>query len=172
MGVGFDDDDLVPAGASPSERDDIVDKVAKALDSTGMVLSISSANLSAHPVFGHGAFTSADRDVRRYAIQKAMRAIDLGAELGAELHELSGEGEGSESIAAKPPLDVLDRFREAVDFLCGYACDQGYSARFALFGTTPGTRWRSSARSTDPRWWGSARCSSTGATGGATASPR
>ena len=58
-----------------------------------MVVSISSANLSSHPVFAHGAFTSADRDVRRYAIQKAMRAIDLGAELGAELHELSGAGE-------------------------------------------------------------------------------
>ena len=129
-GVGVHDDDLVPVGASSSERDDIVDKVAKALDSTGMVVSISSANLSGHPVFGHGAFTSADRDVRRYAIQKAMRAIDLGTELGATLHELSGEA--SESIAAKPPLDVLDRFREAVDFLCAYACEQGYPARFAL----------------------------------------
>ena len=131
-GVGFHDDDLVPAGASPSERHDVVDRVAKALDSTGMVVSISSANLSGHPVFAHGAFTSADRDVRRYAIQKAMRAIDLGAELGAELHELSGVGEASESIAAKPPLDALDRFREAVDFLCAYACEQGYPARFAL----------------------------------------
>ena len=162
-GVGFHDDDLVPAGASPSERDDVVDKVAKALDSTGMVVSISSANLSGHPVFAHGAFTSADRDVRRYAIQKAMRAIDLGAELGAELHELSGEG--SESIAAKPPLDVLERFREAVDFLCAYACEQGYAARFACVRprraatvlSTIGTHWRSSARSTVPRWWGSAR---------------
>ena len=129
-GVGFHDDDLVPVGASSSERHDILDKVAKALDSTGMVVSISSANLSGHPVFANGAFTSADRDVRRYAIQKAMRAIDLGAELGAGLHELSIEA--SESIAAKPPLDVLDRFREAVDFLCAYACEQGDAARFAL----------------------------------------
>ncbi len=131
-GVGFDDDDLVPIGASPGERDDIVDKVAKALDSTGMVVSIVAANLSDHPVFGHGAFTSTDRDVRRYAIQKAMRAIDLGAELGAVLHELSAAGEGCEWLAAKHPLDILDRFREAVDFLCGYASEQGYPARFAL----------------------------------------
>jgi xylose isomerase len=129
-GVGFQDDDLVPIGTSSSERDDVVDKVAKALDSTGMVMSISSANLSRHSVFGRGAFTSADRDVRRYAIQKAMRAIDLGAELGARLHELTIEA--SESIAAKPPLDVLHRFREAVDFLCAYVCQQGYPARFAL----------------------------------------
>lgn len=131
-GVGFRDDDLVPVGASPGERDDVVDKVTKALDSTGMVVSISSANLCGHPVFCHGAFTSADRDVRRYAIQKAMRAIDLGTELGAQLHELSGADEATESIAAKPPLDALDRLREAVDFLCGYAREQGYPARFAL----------------------------------------
>jgi xylose isomerase len=128
-GVAFHDDDLAPDGASPSERHDIIDKVAKALDSTGMVVSLSSADLSGDPVFARGAFTSADRDVRRYAIQKAMRALDLGAELGAELHELSGE---SASTAAKPPLDVLERFREAVDFLSAYACEQGYGARFAL----------------------------------------
>jgi xylose isomerase len=128
-GVGFADDDLFPPGSSPSERHDVVDKVAKALDSTGMVVSIAAANVSSDPVFARGAFTSADRDVRRYAIQKAMRALDLGGELGAELHELSGE---SESIAAKSPLDVLERFREAVDFLCAYACEQGYAARFAV----------------------------------------
>jgi xylose isomerase len=131
-GVGLHDDDLVPVGASPSERDDIFDKVAKALDSTGMVVSIAAVNFSGHAVFGHGAFTAADRDVRRYAIQKAMRAIDVGTEIGAVLHELPAAGERGESIAAKPPLVVLDRFREAVDFLCAYACEQGYPVRFVL----------------------------------------
>ena len=135
-GVGFHDDDLVPVGASPSERDDILDKVAKALDSTGMVVSIASANLSGHPVFGHGAFTSADRDVRRYAIQKAMRAIDLGAELGAELHELSGRAKASESIAAKPSVGRPRPLPRGGRLPCGYACEQGYPARFALRSTT------------------------------------
>ena len=131
-GVGFHDDDLVPAGASPSERHDVVDRVAKALDSTGMVVSMLSANVSGRPEFAHGAYTSVDRDVRRYAIQKAMRALDLGAELGVDLHELSLGAETTDSLAAKPPLDALDRCREAVDFVCAYACDQGYQVRFAL----------------------------------------
>jgi xylose isomerase len=131
-GVGFYDDDLVPFGASPSEGHDILDKFSKALDSTGIVVSIARTNLSGQPVFDRGAFTSMDRDVRRYAIQKAMRAIDLGAELGAQLHGLSSGGEGAESVAAKAPLDALDRYREAVDFLCGYVHEQRYPTRFAL----------------------------------------
>ena len=131
-GVGFQDDDLVPVGSSPAERDDILDKFTKALDSTGVVVSMARTNLSGHPVFSHGAFTSADRDVRRFAIQKAMRAIDLGAELGAPIHDLPGGGEGVESVAARPPRDALERYREAVDFLCGYVREQGYPTRFAM----------------------------------------
>ena len=131
-GVGFRDDDLVPLDASPAERDDVIDKFTKALDSTGMVVSMSAANLSDHPVFSQGAFTSTDRDVRRYAIQKTMRAIDLGAELGSTIHGLQGR---HEIVATKPLLDAFDRYREAVDFLCGYVCEQGYPMRFALEST-------------------------------------
>ncbi len=131
-GVAFRDDDLVPVTASTAERDDILDKFTKALDSTGMVVSMARTNLSGHPVFEHGAFTSVDRDVRRYAIQKAMRAIDLGAELGAQVHDLPAAEEGVESIAAESPLDALARYREAVDFLCGYVREQRYPTRFAV----------------------------------------
>jgi xylose isomerase len=131
-GVAFRDDDLVPVAASTAERDDILDKFTKALDSTGMVVSMARTDLSDHPVFEHGAFTSVDRDVRRYAIQKAMRAVDLGAELGAQLHDLPAAGEGLESIAAGCPLDALERYREAVDFLCGYVREQRYPTRFAV----------------------------------------
>ena len=131
-GIGFQDDDLLPPGASAAVCDDILDKFTKALDSTGVIVSMARTNLSAHPVFGHGAFTAADRDVRRYAIQKVMRAIDLGAELGAPIHDLPGDVEVIESVAAKPPGDALARYREAVDFLCGYVREQGYPTRFAM----------------------------------------
>ena len=160
-GVGFHDDDLVPVGASSSERHDILDKVAKALDSTGMVVSISSANLSGHPVFANGAFTSADRDVRRYAIQKAMRAIDLGAELGAGLHELLDRSERvdrGEASAERPrPLPRGGRLPVRVRRRAGHD-----AARFAAVrDDCSGTHWRSSARSSVPRWSGSARRSVT-----------
>jgi xylose isomerase len=131
-GVGVTDDDLVPIDASPADRDDIIDKFTKALDSTGMVVSMATTNVSDHAVFSNGAFTSTDRDVRRFAIQKTMRAIDLGAELGAQILRLPGRHEAVESVAAKPPLDALERYREAVDFLSGYVTEQGYPTRFAL----------------------------------------
>ncbi len=131
-GVSFHDDDLIPPGSSSGEHDDILDKFRKALDSTGMVVSMATTNLFWHPVFKDGAFTSADREVRRYTIQKAVPAIDLGVELGAGTHVFWGGREGVEAVAAKPPLDALARYREALNFLCDYVRDQGYPTRFAI----------------------------------------
>ena len=131
-GVSFHDDDLVPPDATPASRDDIVARFRKALDASGLVVSMATTNLCWHPAFKDGAFTASDRDVRRYAIQKAMRAIDLGAELGAHVHVFWGGREGTEAVAAKPLLDTLARYREAIDFLCGYVRDRGYATRFAL----------------------------------------
>jgi xylose isomerase len=43
-----------------------------------------------------------------------------------------GGREGSESDAAKDVGAALDRYREAVDLLCEYVLEQGYSLRFAI----------------------------------------
>jgi xylose isomerase len=131
-GISLHDNDLVPFGASASERDSIVRQFRKTLDETGMVVAMATTNLFGHPIFKDGAFTSNDRAVRRFAIAKTMRAIDLGAELGAKTYVFWGGREGVESLAAKKPGDALDRFREAIDFLCEYVMDQGYGMRFAL----------------------------------------
>jgi xylose isomerase len=131
-GVCFHDNDLVPLGADESEAERIKGDFKAALDETGMKVSMATTNLFTHPVFKDGAFTSNDRDVRRYAIQKTMRGIDLGAELGAPLYIFWGGREGVEADAAKPAGDALERFREALDFLCEYVRDQGYDMRIAL----------------------------------------
>ena len=132
-GVSLHDDDLVPPETTLADRDLILDRFRKALDSTGMVVSMTTTNLFWHPAFKDGAFTASDRDVRRYALQKAMRSIDLGAELGAQTHVFWGGREGVEAVAAKPPLAALAHGdREALDFLCGYVHDRGYATRFAL----------------------------------------
>jgi xylose isomerase len=131
-GVCFHDDDLIPPGAEDSERERIKGEFKAALDETGMKVSMATTNLFTHPVFKDGAFTSNDRDVRRYALQKVMRGIDLGAELGAPLYIFWGGREGVEADAAKPAGDALERFREALDFLCEYVRDQGYDMRIAL----------------------------------------
>jgi len=131
-GVSFHDDDLMTFGAPESERRAELDAFKKVLDETGVVCSMATTNLFWHPVFKDGAFTSNDRNVRRFAIQKTLRNIDVAAELGAPTYVLWGGREGVESAASKNPGDALYRYKEALDFLCGYVRDKGYSIRFAM----------------------------------------
>jgi xylose isomerase len=131
-GVNFHDNDLVPIDATPAERDQIVNDFKAALAENGLVVPMATTNLFTDPAFKDGAFTSNDPTVRAYALQKTMRAIDLGVECGATTYVFWGGREGVESDAAKDPLDGLKRFREALNFLCAYVTDQGYDLKFAL----------------------------------------
>src|SRR3954466_7824058 len=131
-GVSLHDDDLVPPGSSAAERDRVVARFKSALEETGLGVGMATTNLFGHPAFKDGAFTSNDRGVRRAAIGKAMRSIDLGAELGAEVYVFWGGREGTEAGVAKDPRDALDRYREAIDVLGDYVVEQGYGMRFAL----------------------------------------
>jgi len=97
-----------------------------------MTVPMATTNLFTDPVFKDGAFTSHDARVRAYALQKTMRAMDLGVELGARIYVFWGGREGAEVDAAKDPIEAIKRFREAIDFLCEYARDQRYALRFAL----------------------------------------
>jgi xylose isomerase len=131
-GVNFHDNDLVPIDAGAAERDRIVSRFRKALSDTGMKVPMATTNLFTDPVFKDGAFTSHDPRVRAYAVQKTMRAMDLGVELGAKTYVFWGGREGAEVDAAKDAVEAIKRFREAIDFLCEYARDQKYDLRFAL----------------------------------------
>ncbi len=131
-GVNFHDNDLVPIDATSAERDRIVADFKRALDDTGIVAPMATTNLFTDPAFKDGAFTSNDPTVRAYALQKTMRAIDLGAELGAKVYVFWGGREGTETDSSKSALDAGKRFREALNFLCDYALDQGYDLKFAL----------------------------------------
>ncbi|HYT69024.1 MAG TPA: xylose isomerase [Vicinamibacterales bacterium] len=132
FGVNLHDNDLVPIDATPAERDRIVRDFRRALEATGMTVPMATTNLFTDPVFRDGAFTANDPEVRAYAVQKTMRAMDLGAELGARMYVFWGGREGAEVDAAKDPVLAIVRFREAIDFLCEYAIDKKYSMRFAL----------------------------------------
>src|SRR6187431_3793052 len=131
-GVNFHDNDLVPIDASPADRDRIVREFRRALESTGMKVPMATTNLFTEPVFKDGAFTSHDPQVRAYALQKTMHAMDLGVELGAHTYVFWGGREGAEVDAAKDPVEAIKRFRAAIDFLCEYARDQMFTLRFAL----------------------------------------
>jgi xylose isomerase len=131
-GVNLHDNDLVPIDATTADRDRIVRDFQRVLAATGMVVPMATTNLFTDPVFKDGAFTSNDPDVRRYALQKTMRAIDLGVELGARTYVFWGGREGAEVDAAKDPIEGIRRFRAALDYLCEYVRDCRYDLRFAL----------------------------------------
>ncbi|MBC6458231.1 xylose isomerase [Actinomadura sp. HBU206391] len=128
-GVTFHDDDLL---AVEPDRDKAIAAFRKALDATGLVVPMATTNLFTHPVFKDGGFTSNDRDIRRYAIRKVIRNLDLAAELGAKTYVFWGGREGAEIDAGKDVRVALDRFKEGMDLLCQYVIDKGYDIRFAL----------------------------------------
>ncbi|GGP71867.1 xylose isomerase [Saccharothrix coeruleofusca] len=131
-GITFHDDDLIPFGASAAERDRRLAAFRAALDETGLVVPMVTTNLFNHPVFKDGGFTSNDRSVRRFALRKVLRNLELAAELGAETIVLWGGREGSETDAGKDVRAALERYREALDTVAQYSQDQGYGLRFAL----------------------------------------
>jgi xylose isomerase len=131
-GITFHDDDLVSPGSTSAERDTIIGEFKAALAETGLVVPMVTTNLFGDPVFKDGGFTSNDRAVRRYALRKVMRNMDLAAELGAEIYVFWGGREGSEVDFAKDVRSALDRYREGIDMLAQYSIDKGYNMRFAI----------------------------------------
>jgi xylose isomerase len=131
-GVNFHDNDLIPIDATPAEADKIKRDFRKALDETGLKVPMATTNLFNDPIFKDGAFTSNDPKVRAYALQKTMKAIDLGVEFGAKVYVFWGGREGVETDASKNPLDAIKRNREAMNFLCEYVLDKKYDLKLAL----------------------------------------
>ena len=131
-GVNLHDNDLVPIDATPAERDRIVRSFKKACEANGIVVPMATVSLFFHPIFRDGAFTANDPEVRAYAIQKTMRAMDIGAELGAKIFVLWGGREGVETDACRRADDAIKRLREAVNYLCEYNIERGYGMKFAM----------------------------------------
>jgi len=131
-GVNLHDNDLVPHGSTPSERETILKRFRTALDETGMRVPMATTNLFSLPIFKEGAFTANDPQVRRFAVRKTLDSIDLGAELGATVYVMWGGREGVEADAAKDVRAALDRYKEAVDLCCEYIRERGYEMRIAL----------------------------------------
>jgi xylose isomerase len=127
--VTFHDDDLVP---DDDKRDSVLERFEKALAETGLAVEMVTTNLFGHPVFKEGALTANNREVRRYALAKVLRNVDLAASLGAKTFVLWGGREGAEHGAAKDVQAALDRYSESLNLLCAYVKEQGYDMRFAL----------------------------------------
>jgi xylose isomerase len=131
-GVNLHDNDLVPIDATPAERDRMVCSFKQACKANGLVVPMATVSLFFHPIFRDGAFTANDPEVRAYAIQKTMRAMDIGAELGAKIFVLWGGREGVETDACRRADEAIKHLREAINYLCEYSIDRGYGFQFAL----------------------------------------
>jgi xylose isomerase len=131
-GLTFHDDDLFPFEATDAERQTQIDRLKQVLADTGIVVPMVTTNLFSAPVFKDGGFTSNDRAVRRFALRKVLRNIDLAAELGAKTFVMWGGREGAEYDAAKDIRGALERYREAVNLLGDYVTDKGYDIKFAI----------------------------------------
>lgn len=131
-GVTFHDDDLIPFGADEASRRTHIDRFKKALEETGMKVPMATTNLFTHPIFKDGAFTSNDRDIRRYAIRKVMKNIELAVELSAKIYVCWGGREGAESEAAKDAYVALERYKEAFNILGQFVIDNKYDIKFAI----------------------------------------
>jgi len=131
-GLTFHDDDLFAFGSTDAERQKQIDRLKAALADTGLIVPMITTNLFSAPVFKDGGFTSNDRAVRRFALRKVLRNLDLAAELGAKTFVMWGGREGAEYDAAKDIRGALERYREAVNLLGDYVSDKGYDIRFAI----------------------------------------
>lgn len=131
-GVNFHDNDLIPIDATPAEAEAIKKDFRKALDDTGLIVPMATTDLFHDPIFKDGAFTSNDPKVRAYALQKTMKAMDLGVEFGAKTYVFWGGREGTETDSSKSAVEAIKRNREAMNFLCEYALDNNYDLKFAL----------------------------------------
>ena len=131
-GVNLHDNDLVPIDATPAQRDQIVCAFKKACDRNDIVVPMATVNLFFHPVFRDGAFTANDPEVRAYALQKTMRAMDLGAELDAKVFVLWAGRDGTETDGCRRADVAVQRTRHAINYLCEYNADKKYGFKFAL----------------------------------------
>ena len=132
-GLTFHDDDLFAFGSSDTERRRMIDRLTSALRATGLVVPMVTTNLFTQPVFKDGGFTSNDRAVRRFALRKVLRNLDLAAELGAQTFVMWGGREGSRvRLGQGCPAPLWNATARRWTCCAQYVIDQGSGLRFAI----------------------------------------
>jgi xylose isomerase len=131
-GFTYHDNDVFPFGASESERQAGIDSVKKAAQESGLVCEMVTTNTFSHPIFKDGAFTSNNRDVRRFGLKKVLRSVDNAAEMGASTFVMWGGREGTEYDNSKDLHAAHARYAEGIDTVAAYIKDRGYDLRIGL----------------------------------------
>ncbi len=131
-GITFHDNDVFPFDADESVRAQRVNRLKEAAAQAGLVIEMVTTNTFTHPVFKDGGLTSNDRSVRRFALRKVLRAVDLAGEVGASTFVMWGGREGSEYDGSKDVFSAFERYKEGIDTVAAYIKQRGYDLRIGL----------------------------------------
>lgn len=119
-GVQLHDDDVVSADASPEQTRKGVAEFKKMLDDEGLFAEFIAPRLWEHPQTADGAFTANAESDRRYALDRAKRAIDIANMLGTRDIVLWLAREGTYIREAKDPIRAVQHILDAVNILLAY----------------------------------------------------
>jgi xylose isomerase len=124
-GVQFHDDDAVPdiESKSPAQIASIARKMKKTLDDAGLVAEITAPRLWEDPRGVDGGFTSNDPKVRKWAIERTKRCIDVGHALECDLMVFWLAREGTYIREAKNALTAQTHIIEALNAALEYCKD-------------------------------------------------
>ena len=113
-GVQFHDDDVVSADADAATTRKTAAEVKKLLDDHGMVAEFVAPRLWEHPNTVDGGYTNNDPAMRKYALDRSLRSIDIANMIGTKNIVLWPAREGTYIREAKDPHTAAQR---AVDYI-------------------------------------------------------
>jgi len=121
-GVQFHDDDAVPDvdSKSPSQIREACRALRKRLDDAGLVTEIVAPRLWEDSKTIDGGYTSNEAGERAYAIERTLRTVDIGRELGCRNLVLWLAREGTYIREAKDARLAMERIVEAIDRVLAY----------------------------------------------------
>ncbi len=121
-GVQFHDDDAVPEVDSKSPEQIAKDAKAmkKMLDDAGLVAEFTAPRLWEDPRGVDGGFTSNNADVRKWAIDRTKRCIDIARMLGVKFVVLWLAREGTYIREAKNAIDAHKHLLDALNALLAH----------------------------------------------------
>ena len=120
--LGFDgmqmhDDDVCSAGLSWPQTQESARAVKKLLDGEGLFCEFIAPRLWEDPRTVDGGYTANDPELRRYALERSKRAVDIAALMGTRDIVLWLAREGTYIREAKDPVASVGRILDAVNAL-------------------------------------------------------
>lgn len=122
-GIQFHDDDAVDINLPLAEQDKELKELKKTLDDMGLDAEFIAPRLWEHPMTIDGGWTANDPKVRKYALDRSLRAVDIARSIGTKRIVLWPAREGTYTREAKDPKIAIDRFVEYIDALLQYDKD-------------------------------------------------